>query len=204
MPFQKGHTINLGIKRSEETKQRMRETHKKIGAPWIKGKKLSEEHKRKIGLARKGKKHTLEARRKMSEATKGKKRRPRSEETKRKMSESLKGKKFSEERRRKMSEAHKGEKSHSWRGGITSIHHKIRGSVEYRLAREACFKRDNYTCIWCGDNRGGNLNADHIKPFALFPELRFALDNLRTLCIDCHKKTDTYGSKYINALANKD
>lgn len=47
---------------------------------------------------------------------------------------------------------------------------------------------------WCFQ-KGGNLNADHIKPFSQFPELRFAINNGRTLCIDCHRKTETWGAK---------
>lgn len=84
-----------------------------------------------------------------------------------------------------------GEEHWNWKGGINNINDKIRKSIEYRLWRETIFKRDNYTCIWCG-KIGGNLNADHIKPFSLYPELRFAIDNGRTLCKECHKKTNTY------------
>src|SRR3990167_1327053 len=122
----------------------------------------------------------------------------RTEKTKRKMSEahkgwsSMLGKKqplFTKEHRRKLSEAHKGTKSHFGKGGITPINLKIRMSLEYRLWRESVFKRDNYICIWCGLKSGNGktviLNADHIKPFSLFPELRFAIDNGRTLCVDC-------------------
>jgi hypothetical protein len=86
-----------------------------------------------------------------------------------------------------------GERSYFWKGGITPINLKIRMLAEYKLWRTAVYERDNYTCIWCGQ-RGKELNADHIKPFSLYPELRFAIDNGRTLCISCHKKTDTYGS----------
>jgi 5-methylcytosine-specific restriction endonuclease McrA len=44
----------------------------------------------------------------------------------------------------------------------------------------------------CGE-RGGRLEADHIKPVSKFPELIFELTNGRTLCRDCHFKTITYG-----------
>lgn len=73
-------------------------------------------------------------------------------------------------------------------------------SLEYKLWRKAVFKRDNYTCIWCGikgSEPKGFLNADHIKPFSLYPELRFELSNGRTLCVPCHKKTDTYKGKIL-------
>lgn len=92
-----------------------------------------------------------------------------------------------------------GEKCHLWKGGITPLNGRIRKSLEYKLWRRTVFERDNWTCIWCGARSGKGtkviLHADHIKPFVYFPELRFAIDNGRTLCIDCHKKTDTYGSK---------
>lgn len=78
---------------------------------------------------------------------------------------------------------------------------KIRESKEYKLWRTAVFERDNFTCVWCGIRNEKGLGktiiiqADHIKPFAYFPELRFAIDNGRTLCKECHKTTATYGGK---------
>ena len=87
-----------------------------------------------------------------------------------------------------------GKNNPMWKDGATPINQKIRTSKEYKLWRTAVFERDDYTCIWCGQV-GGKLNADHIKSFALFPELRFAIDNGRTLCEACHRTTDTYGGK---------
>lgn len=78
--------------------------------------------------------------------------------------------------------------------GATSAEKAIRHSAAYKRWRTAVFERDNYTCQECG-TRGGELNADHIKPFAFFPDLRFDVDNGRTLCVPCHRATDTYGPR---------
>ena len=85
-----------------------------------------------------------------------------------------------------------GANNPKWKGGITPEHLRVRWSTEMKNWRKQIFERDNYTCQLCGKH-GGNLNADHIKPFALYPELRFDLSNGRTLCVSCHRNTDTYG-----------
>jgi len=114
--------------------------------------------------------------------------------------------KASEETKKKMSLAQKrignrppinrGDKAWNWKGGISRVNKTERQYImslaEYRLWRKAVFERDNYTCVWCG-RRGVELNADHIKPWCDYPELRFAIDNGRTLCVECHRKTETYG-----------
>jgi HNH endonuclease len=64
----------------------------------------------------------------------------------------------------------------------------------YIAWRRAVFERDNYTCVFCGI-RGVELQADHIKPYSLYPDLRVELSNGRTLCKPCHKSTPTYGGK---------
>ena len=84
------------------------------------------------------------------------------------------------------------ERNWNWQGGLTKLNAKIRNSFEYEEWRKSVFERDNYTCQHCGQI-GGYLHADHIKPFSLFPDLRFELSNGRTLCLDCHKKTGTWG-----------
>lgn len=91
----------------------------------------------------------------------------------------------------------RGEKSPNWKGGVTKPHEKIRKSVKYKNWRTSVFERDDYTCQFC-KKRGVKLNADHIKPFSLFPDLRLDINNGRTLCLPCHRKTDTWGTKVNN------
>lgn len=94
--------------------------------------------------------------------------------------------------RRRISEAQRGSRGNNWQGGKTRLKKRLQNSVEWKLWREAVFKRDNWTCRMCGV-RGGVLHPDHIKPFAYFASLRFDVDNGRTLCVPCHKLTPTYG-----------
>ena len=102
------------------------------------------------------------------------------------------GYQLSEEHRKKIGDAHRGEKSSSWKGGVTPWQKKERQKPEYVEWRKAVFERDDYTCVMCR-TKGGRLQADHIKSWIKYPNLRTNIDNGRTLCIKCHKNTPTYG-----------
>lgn len=103
---------------------------------------------------------------------------------------------------RVFSDAHKanlkrGPEHHAWKGGITPVQRQVYRSRQYREWRTAVFVRDDYTCRFC-HKKGGTLNADHIQPFSLFPELRFDINNGRTLCVPCHRATPTFGINIHN------
>lgn len=162
---------------------------KKDHIPWNKGKKglikWSDKSRKKASETKKGKPSLLKGRKRVF-----------TEEWKKNISLGTKEKVMTVETRRKIALKLSGEKSYLWQGGKTTENEKLRKSIDYKLWRTAVFTRDNYTCVLCGDRgRRGHkviLNADHIKAWSLYPELRFAIDNGRTLCLDCHKETDTY------------
>lgn len=76
---------------------------------------------------------------------------------------------------------------------------KIRSSWAYIQWRKAVFIRDDYTCQFC-QKRGVKIHADHIKPFGEYPDLRLDVNNGRTLCVPCHRKTPTYGGRKRSKL----
>ena len=123
-----------------------------------------------------------------------------SDESRRKMSEAAKrrgsnrtGAKHSAETRAKISAITKertprGENAYNFSHGRFQRSLDDRRKPEYKAWRTAVFERDNYTCQHCGDNRGGNLHAHHLKSFADFESLRYVVENGLTLCKDCHEK----------------
>jgi len=104
----------------------------------------------------------------------------------------------------------RGKDAYWWRGGKTALDKAIRTCKKYKNWRSGVYSRDNFTCVLCG--KKGRLQADHY-PDSLRDLIRIwkikNLDNAlscselwdiklgRTLCKNCHKKTDTYGLKYI-------
>ena len=203
-----GH--NKGIKHSEE--------HKRNISLGLTGRIVSEETKLKISIANKGKtlgrKLLPETKAKMSLAQKGHHRKgwKLSEQTRANISKGhigtntwMKGKKLSEEWKKNIRKAVqqkvKDGTHNFWKGGISKINRTERmnamGTYEHKLWRKSVFERDDYTCQECKE-RGKKIEADHIKPYALYPELRLVVENGRTLCKECHMKTDTWGGNTPN------
>lgn len=173
------------------------------------GKKRTEEQKKKISISRKGIRLTKEAILQRTETRRKNGWNKNPIETSKRMSENNAranlGKKRTIEARIKTSLALTGENNPNWQGGKEPENNRIRKSLKYQLWRQSILKRDDYTCQIC-KKYGGKLQVDHIKPFALFRKLRFELSNGRTLCIPCHRKTDTHGyrkmyRKKINYLS---
>lgn len=161
---------------------------KKGMTPWNKEKKdwMSLESKEKVAEANRkrmlgnkitlGYKHTKEAKEKISEASRKQIRR---EEWGENISKGKLGKKRPDIT---------GEKSLFWKGGISKItrteRRNLMGTSEYRVWRTSVFERDTFSCRWC--KAQGFVYADHIKPYAFFPELRLSVENGQTLCGRCH------------------
>lgn len=100
------------------------------------------------------------------------------------------GKHHTEETRRKISAKHLDISLNQW-GGLVSKQDKLERLRFRYFIQKQVFKRDNYTCQMCG-GKGKNLQVDHIQPWADYVELRFCIDNCRTLCANCHYKI-TFG-----------
>lgn len=79
--------------------------------------------------------------------------------------------------------ANLGENNPSWRGGkkrrVTSENY-----AKYSRWRRAVLRRDENSCQICG--RTTQLEVHHVIEWRLAPELRFVIENGKTVCKSCH------------------
>lgn len=127
----------------------------------------------------KGRKHTAESRALLREKALGR-------------AGPMAGRRHSIESRQKMSQTRrergpKGAACHTYVDGKGVERLGERLTDKYKQWRYDVMMRDRFTCQHCGDARGGNLHAHHIKPFSTHPELRTVIANGITLCEPCHK-----------------
>lgn len=158
------------------------------------GHKVTEETRRKISVAFKGRKLTQAHKDKISKGNMGTVRSPEAIlNYKKSANDPLKNGTF----RKGLTPWNKGKKhpkvagvnNKNWKGGTQSESSKQRvGFGRYSVPR--VFERDDYTCQICLARNGNGkkiiLHVDHIKRWADYPELRFNMDNCRTVCRPCH------------------
>lgn len=105
-----------------------------------------------------------------------------SKKTRKKMSIARNARIISDEQRIKLSIVQGGD------GDLERIDkekNRQRDRCKIRKWRKKVYKRDNFKCIWC--DKGGELNAHHIFPWAKFPNKQYDINNGATLCVDCHE-----------------
>lgn len=108
-----------------------------------------------------------------------------------------------------------GEQHWRWKKDKNNLRKIIQELEQYTNWRMSVFRRDSFKCKNCGATR--DLIADHIKPFseiilenkitnfqeAINCSELWDVNNGNTLCKDCHFLTDTYGSKQMKRLKEK-
>jgi len=176
---------------------------------WNKGKKLSEKHRESLSKAHKGVKLSDETRRRMSKSRMGHPGYTRglkySEEIKQKLSKIAKekkfgkwmiGKKLSQETKDKIRKANSGANGPGWKGGISNNQYPIDWTD---ILRQSIRERDNYACKICGKPQSElvgmhkKLSVHHVD----YDKHNLNPNNLITLCVNCHLKTNHNREKWI-------
>lgn len=162
----------------------------------------TEETKKKIGDSKKGTRVSIktEFKKGITPWNKGKTG-IYSKQTLQKMGFVSKGRKLTEEHKKKIGLGNKGKKgfglkgemSPRWKGGISHINKLERTKFRQTIQKQV-FERDDYTCQLCGQ-RNGDLQVDHIQSWSEYIELRFSMDNCRTLCMNCHYRITFHREK---------
>lgn len=96
----------------------------------------------------------------------------------------------------------KADRHWNWRGNPNGA----RETHAYHAFRKSIFERDGYKCKQCGDHghkgRGKTvkLHMHHIVPVCHDRSRVLDPANVITLCVECHRQTDTFGPKAMQKL----
>lgn len=153
---------------------------------WNKGKKriYSEETKRKMREGRERAWSSQARRKRQSKLTKIGMARP---DIRKRISKAHKGKP-SWNKGKEMPQL-SGAKHPAWKGGISFVPYTLEWT---RALKKAVRKRDKYTCQVCGKKGEDNLAVHHID----YNKKNCNLENLVTLCKNCHTKTNWNRKKW--------
>ena len=184
---QMGHFVSVETR--EKLRQAMINRKKKFGcinnsitrkrlSKKLSGRKLSKEHSIKIGLGNKGKTISLENRIKVGLA--------------------LVGKKFTAEHRKNISLSHiglyAGSKHPLWQGGSKEYTSEWTSGL-----KESIRKRDKYRCHLCHSTKNKRkFDVHHID----YDKKNCKPNNLITLCLSCHVKTNTKRERWTKYFTN--
>ena len=188
---------------SEETKKKISDS-KKGTVSWNKGLKMSDEYREKCRQRQNGKSWSPDTQFTSDILAERWKEPVYKQKVSKNISRAMTGKKFSEEHKAALRGPRphmRGENSASWKGGFVSDRPQA-GLIQYRLWRLDVFERDDFTCALC-DERGGKLNAHHIRKWKDHPGLRYDVNNGITLCISCHNKTKQHEEEYEQGFIDK-
>lgn len=83
-----------------------------------------------------------------------------------------------------------GESNPNWNGGCSAERQSKYARAFWKELAKSVLKRDNYLCQECGvgNTKDNKLVVHHVKQWSCYPDLRFDLNNLITVCEKCHKK----------------
>lgn len=81
-----------------------------------------------------------------------------------------------------------GSANSNWRDDLTPEERATRRDMSAQAKwRVQVYERDGFSCVKCGDDTGGNLNAHHIENHSSNRVRRWDVDNGVTFCEPCHR-----------------
>jgi len=99
-----------------------------------------------------------------------------------------------------------GEQHQRWIADRTQIkgrHQRGKHDPESKRLALITLKRDNYTCQLKDEDCGGRLEVHHILRWRDYPDLRYAENNLITLCHEHHPRTRIGEDLLVTTLQKK-